>query len=190
MHVKDLVCAEIGVPGCFDQVLLVRFTQRPDRVSHSLFRQVGDELALLLESVEDEDLRDWPSSPPIQEYHFQQIEKERKVVFGVGMAGQSHWSMTVEPAGDPTSMVFDIACRIQQSPQRLGSRYRVRQGQPCGDSGDIEILLEAGRLRIELTEGPVNLEICSGECRMSPLLPLGWEPPHTVRWRYRCRLIE
>jgi hypothetical protein len=186
-----MVREEVRVVSCLNQVLFVRFTQHQDRIAHSLYWQDGRDSVMLLESVEDNGLSEWPTSPPIQECHVQQLGDDRKVVFGVGMAGQSHWSMTAETAQDPAGIVFDVACRTGQTPQRLGSSYRVRRGQPRAASGDLEITLTSGRLRIELMEGPANWEICdNGRFQIFPRLPANLSLPRTVRWRYRCRLVE
>jgi len=47
------------------------------------------------------------------------------MVLGVGGAGRNHWSISVQPAGDSGAIRFDLACRCNEQPSFLGSKYRI-----------------------------------------------------------------
>ena len=54
----------------------------------------------------------------------------RPVVLGVGQAGRSHYAASVAPHESlPDTLVFELACRIQEPPGWLGSTYRA---EPAG----------------------------------------------------------
>jgi hypothetical protein len=81
-----------------------------------------------IESASDE----WPASPPIQQLSLESIQ-ERPTLLGVGQAGKSHWSISVEPiaAPDARGLRFDLACRSRTLPHWLGSTYkRLFDGGP------------------------------------------------------------
>ena len=62
----------------------------------------------------------WPDSPPIQQLSIETLEG-RPVALGVGGAGTSHWSLSVEPV--ESGFRFDWACRAKSTPERLGTTY-------------------------------------------------------------------
>jgi hypothetical protein len=49
------------------------------------------------------------------------------VLLGVGAAGKSHWSISVETQTIDGAAVlkFDLACRCKSQPQQLGSSYQL-----------------------------------------------------------------
>lgn len=121
---------------------VVAFERMGDRWRHV----VSSEGAPILESVEgglppDDDPR-WPASPALTEVS-SATAGGRPVILGVGRAGRSHFSVsiTVHPAR-PDTLLFDVACRIQEAPTWLGSTYRaaggdiVRTGPPAA-GGDL-----------------------------------------------------
>ena len=66
----------------------------------------------------------WPASPVLTEVLA--TPAAGPAIVGVGSAGRSHFSASItrHPRGDDT-LVFEIACRIQEPPIRLGSTYRT-----------------------------------------------------------------
>lgn len=66
----------------------------------------------------------WPASPVFAELHTHPIAGGIAVM-GLGLAGRSHFSVSVaaDPAA-PGAIRFDIAARIQEPSDRLGSTYR------------------------------------------------------------------
>lgn len=97
--------------------LRIRFFWVGDRFRHELLR--GDTCCLRsVESGDDE----WPDTPPLQQLHVEQ-RKASEVVLAVGMAGKSHWSLSVERSPEEDGFVFDYACLVKTSPLFLGSTY-------------------------------------------------------------------
>ncbi len=77
----------------------------------------------LLESIEGSAHENWPPSPPLQSLTIEEL-KIRPVAMLLGMAGNSHWSASMETVADKAAFIFDIACRHAANPGTLGSRYR------------------------------------------------------------------
>lgn len=120
--------------------LVVEFSYLGDRFAHRLILG-GDELSPagqeLFCSVEGDDQSAWPPSPPLQQLDECPLADGNKGLVGVGMAGQGHWSIAVEPLslassgspaagdhGDSVGFVFDVACRAAGFGE-LGSQYRI-----------------------------------------------------------------
>jgi len=119
----------------------------------------------------------------------------------VGMASGSHWSASVEADEAGEQVFFDVACRISDGPQWLGSCY-VLSGFPSplprpsadkrkGENGTTiviprieldESVSRADGIRpvVETTGRMINVRV---ECGAGPL-------PRTVRWRYVVKLDE
>lgn len=201
----EQVCGEVRLEPVSSGRLVVRFIQRSDRIGHAFIWEGDQQSCTLLESIEVEgqstEAANWPPSPVIQQCHGQSpIDQSvrgdmaapaSEVIFGVGMAGQSYWSLTAERSPLPAGLVIDVACRIRQAPARLGSSYHVPFGKLRALNGDLELGLSHGGLRLELLSGPVRWSI--EDCQHFQVLPLLDENstyPHTVRWRYRLRMAN
>lgn len=149
------------------------FTWCGDRWGHRVTLH-GD---LVAESVEgpcqpDADPR-WPAAPVLTEV-LATVAAGRSVVVGVGLAGRSHFSASI--AGHPAladTLLFEIACRIQERPGWLGSTYRaaaladgfpaplVQIAAPVGDGAlprTIEWSYLIGPLGIRSAAGPLRSE--------------------------------
>lgn len=136
------------------------------------------------------DQEDWPASPPVQEISRERIG-DRDCLLGVGRAGKSHWSISVETlpprestdaavarASDPAAaegpfprgsgLRFDIACRCTEAPGWLGSTYRT----------------DVAGLITPVPDEPCRTVWCGTRMlRIEPIeIPTRW--PGTVRWRY------
>ena len=104
-----------------DGSLHVDFIWQDDRFAHEFELRDGSRVA----SVEGTADQAWPPSPPLQQLS-RELIGDRHAILGVGAAGQSHWSISVEISVDDqqTSLKFDVACRSKTDPQWLGSTYR------------------------------------------------------------------
>src|SRR5436853_5119442 len=80
--------------------LRVAFTRVKDRFAHTVWLLEGDAATPLWASVEGSDADDWPASPALQQLSIETLPDGRRVALLVGMAGTSHWSLSVEPAAD------------------------------------------------------------------------------------------
>ncbi len=105
--------------------LRLDFTWLGDRYGHCISRiDASGAIQPLLESMEGSAPDDWPPSPPLQSLTIEPRSDGRHVALLLGMAGNAHWSASVEAAGEKASLTFDIACRHSANPGALGSRYR------------------------------------------------------------------
>ena len=103
-----------------DEQLAVEFRWHGDRFVHRVLTAGGEQLS----SVDGSEDEAWPPSPPLQQLS-PESTGDKTLIFGVGLAGQSHWSVSVEVVeqeGRP-ALKFDWACRCKQPPERLGTTY-------------------------------------------------------------------
>lgn len=142
---------------------VVEFERRGGRFIHSVGWSDSDARWRSLEAEPEEP---WPSSPPLQDLLLQEQPSGATVALLVGQAGKSHWSLSVEPLAEAGAFRFDVACRVQAPPPRLGSGYQVGPGL---------IIAEAGTLAKN-----------RGTTRIEPTRP--WSAPATLRWAYVVRL--
>src|SRR5262245_5768863 len=88
--------------------LQVEFVRREDRYGHIVQIAAGDTVRPLLATVEGTAEDPWPPSPVLQHLRIEDRESStiatRRVALLVGMAGQNHWSFSVEP--DETAAAF------------------------------------------------------------------------------------
>jgi hypothetical protein len=146
--------------------LVVEFFKARDRFAHRVLCVNGESSLALFESVEGGD-EDWPPSPPLQQLDQSQSENGRLALLLVGMAGRSHWSLSVEADPSSRSLIFDVACRASVAPRWLGSSYR-----PSGQARGWRLVVDAGHI-----DDRDGIAVCP-DLSASGL-------PATLRWRYR-----
>lgn len=124
--------------------LWVEFVWRGDRWGHRIGVTDSDrgqsppqQLAAILETLEGTPEQDWPPSPVLQELHLEPRGNGQQLALLVGMAGTSHWSLSMELDPAAGRAVFDVACRVKRAPGELGSTYRradlpLRVSPPTG----------------------------------------------------------
>lgn len=163
--------ARLEVRDASGRGLRVEFVRVKDRYAHVISRLDGELAVLVWESVEGTDSDDWPASPPLQQLSLETLSGDRRVALLVGMAGTSHWSLSVEPAADGIAFIFDVACRVKSTPERLGSMYRR-----CG-TGSSTGAIEADMAYCQVRVKDSGIEIAPNSVSNSM--------PHTARWKYR-----
>lgn len=171
-----------------DGGLIAAFLRHDDRTGHRIdFRDRG-----LLQSVESDSSEPWPLSPPLQQLSIEDLGAG-PVGLLVGMAGKSHWSVSVEAREE--MLVFDVACRVRGEPERLGSTYRV-DGEIGVEPDDDGVTLHCpeGMLRLLLDHDEA---LAAARIHFDPQarrLALLVDPQAvdsqpgaatTLRWRYR-----
>lgn len=103
------------------------FTWAGDRWRHA-FEVDGRTLATSLEDTADTRDPTWPASPPLVELSTARVAAGIAIL-AVGRAGRSHYSASFTPRADtPDTILVEIACRVSQHPDWLGSTYDVAGG--------------------------------------------------------------
>jgi len=156
--------------------LRLEFDWSGDRYGHRILSS-SPESECFLTSIEGRHDEKWPSSSPLQSLHIEDRPGGVRIAMLVGMAGRSHWSMSVESDVAGNRFLFDVACRISEVPSWLGSSYAVSLG---ADAASWPIQIEP--------LAPAILQLESGH-RAIIVAPLSEGTfPRTVRWRYTIGL--
>jgi hypothetical protein len=174
--------------------LRVTFFWRVDRYAHRIERIEAGSSVPLLESLEGSDLDCWPASPPLQQLSMESLPDGRAVALLVGMAGSSHWSLTVERDPSDASLLFDAACRVKAPAETLGSAYRsfvrhelsrgaglLHRPGGTGHPAAVELVVLDGAAPPRLETDVRGLHI---------RMPAEIAPPATVRWKYRMKIAR
>jgi hypothetical protein len=152
--------------------LWIVFDRCGDRFGHEIQCRRADGLAVTLCSREGQPEDAWPPSPPLQSLHLETGSNGNQTVMLVGMAGTSHWSMTVEADLAKDRLLFDIACRIRELPSWLGSTYSHAAKSSIRER-PIEFLLDS----------PLELSHESNRTILR-IIPQSLILPATIRWQY------
>jgi hypothetical protein len=158
--------------------LVLQFQRQGDRWMHFINVPRDGKMAALVFSAEGESGDEWPPSPPFQNLELQTLPGKAQTALLVGKAGSSHWSAAIE--ADPTAGVlrFDIACRLQKEPLRLGSSYWIganpKLPQPALPRFEIPPSGDGIERKLESTDREMAIKVLSDP---GPL-------PRTIRWQY------
>ncbi|MDA1053937.1 MAG: hypothetical protein O3C40_26095 [Planctomycetota bacterium] len=169
--------------------LQVQFIWRQDRHVHTISLMIDGRSVPVFESVEGSNVDVWPPSPPLQQLSVEELRPETQVALLVGMAGKSHWSMSVEPADDRAAFVFDVACRSRDAAEQLGSGYLLlADGRSTSGEHDatIDVAGRSTRIRCD-RDGPTAATVKEGPrgLRIEPATVIAGE---TTRWRYAIEM--
>lgn len=172
-----------------DAGLRTTFVWREDRYAHVVSLIAPDGAHTLFESVEGGPHDAWPPSPALQHLSIQG-QGDRRVALLVGMAGKSHWSMSVEVAATGRGFVFDVACRVNDRAAELGSSY-LCQGPAQEDPRTATGRLDTRRYALVLDPGlPADgqsLATLADRVRVRCPPPRS-TVPCTARWKYLVTL--
>lgn len=152
--------------------LRVEFAPQGDRMAHAIklvggsFTKVG---RLWLRSVEGGPAEAWPASPPLQSVHLEERAAGQRIALLVGLAGKSHWSLSVEPLVGEGAIRFEAACRANAEPAWLGSQYEELEQLAVLESSNA-VLREGRFVRVEAAAAAAPVKL-----------------PRTVCWSYVCR---
>lgn len=151
--------------------LRLRFVRGGDRYRHEiLWTDAAGNEHLLLATVEGDDTSAWPPSPPLQDFHQEQRPGGATVGLAVGMAGRSHWSLAVEALPDG-QLRFDVACRANESPGPLGTRYRLGEG--------VAAQISAGTVTLSV-QSKVAAALVAATATAAVQVPAAVEGPHAL----------
>jgi len=113
---------------------VVEFAWIRDRWQHGVVSRLGRWESLEGEADGRNDPR-WPASPVLVEVSLVELAGG-PAILGVGLAGRSHFSLSVATCSEETdTLLFEAACRIQEPAAWIGSTY--------ADSGGRIIRLQA-----------------------------------------------
>ena len=151
-----------------DPALVCQFLrpESEDRWSHRWLVDDGQQEVLLMESTEGDASLDWPPSPAFQDMSHEDLG-HTEAIMGVGMAGKSHWSVSVSREND--GLVADFACLVKLEPGFLGTTYQIHA----------DAKLEAGQLIFDLSSqstqsiklsarGEAQMSLADGKLRIEP----------------------
>jgi hypothetical protein len=173
--------------------LRVDFEWCDDRYGHEIALVPGPgEQALLVAEVQSGP-EDWPDSPPLQQISWMEAKPGKRIGLLVGMAGKSHWSVSVESDSREAALLFDVACRVHHAPQWLGNKYRcpypIQLESPHAAqfaAGDSVV-----RVMTEPTDGEPPAAIAAAGTSLSIQPAFGdASVPRTVRWKYRIAITR
>ena len=167
----------------------VQFFKKNNRFGHVVSFGREDQLYKLVSYCEEE--TEWPRNPPIQDVHFEDRDQSR-VLLGVGMAGRSHYSISIR-SDLTTTLEFEFACHIKSRAEFLGTQYFLadngssvhRQQLPGRESLARHFRARAGsQLNLADNLEPSNLE---ASLRLLPeVMPNSF--PATVEWGLTARI--
>jgi hypothetical protein len=164
------------------------FEQASDRVSHRI--EVLDPAGCCLASIHSKEgtsAEEWPASPALQSVNLQEIRSGQPAAFLVGMSGKSHWSASVETIPNEGALVFDVACRVHEQSQWLGTKYIAEYFPHDGLT-----IFRHSKSGIEVAVYDPD-DTCrglalNGQQLELPCLDKGKGYPITLRWKYHIYL--
>ncbi len=167
----------------------VRFCPLGDRYSHEIVLAAEGDWTLLAASIEAPPEEPWPPSPPLQSFDVGEPTERGPLALLVGMAGQSHWSVSVALDSAASSATFDIACRMRSGPRGpLGSSYLLAEKCISRDArGAVLVAADGSRVRVDILDamGPARLTIDRDRMTIAPLAVDVFSEATTIRWGYR-----
>ena len=163
-----------------DRTLAVEFHRHNDRWAHEIRirAEEGQSQSLVATSIEGTVSDHWPPSPPLQEISQEHVNG-RPALMGVGMAGRSHWSLSVSQAdlnNGQQALLFDWACLANDpnSVQQLGSQYSFEM-KPTVKLRDLDrTLLDFDGIKVEVRgvsgqDGSTRVSISDGRLEIWPV---------------------
>ena len=177
---------------CGDLGLRVSFHWTGDRFAHTVWACFGQQAVPLLRSVEGTGDENWPASPPIQQVNCPCRDGQPTAILGMGMAGRSHWSLSIEASVDPQALVFDVACRPGGELGKLASGYQTFVSS-TGQAGDDVVVLEHSSRRFQIqtisADSSANSSLdCAGQSVAVLVHANQRTGAKTFRWKYRVAI--
>jgi hypothetical protein len=184
--------------ACDNQRLRIDFTWNGDRYQQALWLISGTRECCLLTTVEGTGQQAWPPSPPLQNLHQQEMPTGDLAALGVGMAGTSHWSLSVEASVDQPTFTCDVACRVKEEPGDLTVTWEAGENITVNAIAErfVELAAAIGGVRVSVDEQDEfaadlsvgnRIEHPGQRICLAPQRTAG-APPTTIRWRYRIEL--
>lgn len=177
--------------GSDDTGLRATMTWVDDRFVQHIDWVAGAQSFRLMESVEGTADDPWPPSPALQQLSVENRSQKRQVALMVGMAGQSHWSVSIENEPEERKLTFDVACRIAEMSTQLGTQYRTSSAITLlGEDHGLEVAVAGRSCQVILeSTGRGESDVIKhkkGIIRIIATETLS-EFPDTIRWKYSLR---
>jgi hypothetical protein len=166
----------------------VAFFRQEDRYAHRIDWLDAAAVHPGLISQEGGAEEHWPPSPPLQHLRCEEPAPGRRILLLVGMAGRTHWSLSVEADERSASLLFDVACRVVNPPHWVGSTYRVPGTCALAADGLARFgsASGAGLLTVEPLDSQPPPALTIGADRLHlAVRGSGVAVPATLRWKYR-----
>jgi len=171
----DTPTQRLSLPPIAGRVLSVEFRREQDRFAHAILVSEDQQVVQRLDSLEGTGQDLWPPSPALQQLNIQQIANDRQAALMVGMAGKSHFSLSVTVEPESRQIVFDVACNYKMPPSFLGSTYRLAERGESIEQLDFKL---DDRLPTRLVH-----DAASDTLEWLPDMDLS-QPPALGRWCY------
>jgi hypothetical protein len=162
--------------------LMVTFQKRGDRYHHQIARTFVDIVNVIYGTREGTDDELWPPSPVLQSLHIEFRPAGVEAALLVGTAGRSHWSMSVETDPSKDRLLFDVACRIHDPPQWLGSTYHIAAASPSNQLKFTSCHTDSAAPACE-----IHIDESKGTVRIAPFIA-SQGGSQTIRWSYSVKL--
>ncbi len=169
--------------------LRAEFSWCGDRFGHRLTWVEAGRERTLLESIEGRSEDRWPPSPALQQLSFHGSGTDR-VALLVGMAGKSHYSLSVEPCPAERGIVFDVACRLNEPAELLVSSY-LAAGFESPAPGTAVRAFGSTRCTVTLDSSlPPSSQSLNLKQQQLSIGPLAGRSSgrETARWKYRLTI--
>lgn len=161
------------------------FRERNGQIDHRWFLVKNERRLPILQSVES--TLEWPPSPPVQQFSIEEHDSGT-VAMGLGMAGNSHWSVSFQFDRKSVCIVADIACRTPDGSPQLVTTYQllhdpfvnIPENQLSIES-DLGTVLLCGGMGTDLS---INQLSDPAQVAISPLEVI----PQNTTWRWTYRL--
>ncbi|MEC9003189.1 MAG: hypothetical protein VX644_07430 [Planctomycetota bacterium] len=168
--------------------LRVTLEWHEDRYHHRIERVTGNLVTPLAEAPQTAMAADEYEQPVLQQLAVESRGVDRYVALGVGMSGQSHWSMSIETVPESRKIIFDIACRLTEPVANLCSCYQLAAPvtEVAPTHCELNVLGHPCRIEVDTTAQSEILQL-KYEADLLQLIPQisPADMPQTVRWRYR-----
>ncbi len=185
---------ELAAPASGTPRLVLRFWEFDGQLAPALVLESSPGPTVLLHSVQSP--APSPASPPLQQLH-SECREQSNLLLGVGQAGRNHWSASCEAQIDQPRIEMQIACRVNEAGDWLGSTWQTGQslaGDPADDpegTRSDQIIWPLGDQEFRILASPgttIAGPDSKGHIRVEPAESIPDPLPATLQWRYAFQL--
>ncbi len=158
------------------------------RFGHQICVRGSDDWIEVISTIEDEGTDDWPSSPPIRQTDVH-AAADAPIWFGLGMAGRSHWSASIEPT--ERGIRIEFACRLSGRPGWIGVTYRIGESARVVAAEGNRVMLDLAGCRLALNpQADTRLDRTTRSDGSTRLVLVPKKITPTTCWSYEWRLAD